>query len=129
MLFRSVPFTADVSYPGINQIPHTALGNPTTGEQQYENENNRKDGYYCRSSFLRHADAGSYRASHENKTCKNSERINIFIIHISTFLRLFMQRYTLKTVENKRRSRQLKFIKKSDNIYIVKILIYRGLYE
>lgn len=43
--------------------------------------------------------------------------------------RLFMQRYTLKTVENKRRSRQLKFIKERDNIYIVKMLIYRGLCE
>ena len=40
-----------------------------------------------------------------------------------------MQRYTRKTIENKRRFRQLKFIKERDNIYIVKILIYHGLCE
>lgn len=44
-------------------------------------------------------------------------------------LRLFMQRYTRKTIENKRCFLWLKFIKKRDNIYIVKILVYRGLRE
>lgn len=40
-----------------------------------------------------------------------------------------MQRYTRKTIENKRSFLWLKFIKKRDNIYIVKILIYHGLCE
>lgn len=41
---------------------------------------------------------------------------------------MLMQRYTRKTIENKSYFRQLKLIKKVENIYIVKNLIYRELY-
>ena len=76
VLAPGVPFAEDVSYPGINQIPHTALGNPTASEQQYEDENNWKYSYDSRSPFFRHVDSGSNCTCHENKACENSERIN-----------------------------------------------------
>lgn len=77
LLFRAsgVPFVTDIFHSRINKIPHTTLGNPTACQQQYENQDNRKYRYDGRGAFFRHVDAGSNCTCHENKTCKNSERI------------------------------------------------------